>query len=554
METCTLDIVQYYLDIFKNRLSARKPLGTSALLVSACGGGSGGDDAGSQSFPRAYVAPNGNYTPPQAEDPKFEALLTSYTAPYWVAALEMDQWDIHVTPMLEDFGRVIEYTFPDSQPSYDHYEVTSWQPATEQMRAATREILTKFEVILDISFVEGSAPAATNVIAVGRSNQATTSGFSYFPNNFYEIGMDVFISKAYSNPRFTSELITNYDYEVLVHELGHALGLKHPFEEEGSNVTVLSAYEDNTRNTAMSYDDNSVTFNGTLRPLDWMALTKFYGVKSTYNAGDDTYNFSTSGGKFIIDGAGLDTISAADTSLDVTIDLRHGAHSHLGSKSSYITSAKQLTISHGSDIENVETGSGDDRVIATGLDNLITTGAGDDVIFAGGGSDVIRSGTGSDQIDLSEVVQAVDTVAVDASVFALGFDTIYGFVQGAAGDVLDVGGILETGADLFPLVVADAAPVANFSGGVLCVVGDALATSADLVIALGIDGSLSPLFMSDGARSIIVSAASQDTGEDQSVFCAQGFSAGIQISQLALLQGNALDIDQWHASNFGLFA
>ena len=120
--------------------------------------------------------------------------------------------------------------------------------------------------------------------------------------------------------------------------------------------------------------------------------------------------------------------------------------------------------------------------------------------------------------------------------------------------MLDLSGILEAGADLFPLVAAGAAPLANFSGGVLRLVGDALVTSSDLVSALGVGGALSPLSMSDGARSIIVSAASQDTGEDQSVFYAQGSSAGIQISQLALLQGNALDIDQWHAANFGLVA
>jgi hypothetical protein len=148
----------------------------------------------------------------------------------------------------------------------------------------------------------------------------------------------------------------------------------------------------------------------------------------------------------------------------------------------------------------------------------------------------------------------VDTVAVEASLFNLGFDTIYGFAQGAAGDVLDLSGILEIGADLFPLVATGAAPVANFSGGVLRLVGDVLATSTDLVSALGLGGALSPLSMSDGARSIIVSAASQDTGEDQSVFYAQGSSGGIQISQVALLQGNALDIDQWHAANFGLVA
>mgnify|MGYP007022328875 CR=1 FL=1 len=176
-----MDLGQYYLVIFRNRLSARTSIGTSVLLVSGCGGGAGGSGAGSQSFPGSYVAPNANYTQPVTEDPNHEALLTSYTAPYWVAALEMDQRDIHVTPMLEDFERVIEFTFPDTQPAYDHYSETGWQPATEERRAATRETLTKSEQILDVSLSEGTEPVATNVSSVGRSNQATTSALPSQP-------------------------------------------------------------------------------------------------------------------------------------------------------------------------------------------------------------------------------------------------------------------------------------------------------------------------------------------------------------------------------------
>ena len=72
-------------------------------------------------------------------------------------------------------------------------------------------------------------------------------------------------------------------------------------------------------------------------------------------------------------------------------------------KSNYITDANQLTISHGSDIENVVTGSGNDTVIGTHLDNVIETGSGSDVIYAGGGADIIKSGNGADRIDLSSL-------------------------------------------------------------------------------------------------------------------------------------------------------
>ena len=73
------------------------------------------------------------------------------------------------------------------------------EPATDEIKTATRDILSKLQYILDVSFIETSDPKATNVIAVGVSRQTTTAGFSYYPNNFFEIGMG-FIANDYANP------------------------------------------------------------------------------------------------------------------------------------------------------------------------------------------------------------------------------------------------------------------------------------------------------------------------------------------------------------------
>lgn len=553
-----LSVIEYYLNVYRRILAGRNSsiavTGPSAFAVTACGEGSGGSHSQVKGFPTSYMAPESAYVTPTESDPNFEILKPVYIDPYWIASLEMDQWDAHITPMLADFERLIKYSFPDTVPAYDTFDLTGWGVATEEMKIATHEILTKIEEVLDIKISESTDPNATNIISVSTSSQTKTAGFSYFPNNSFEIGMDVFIAKGYESPNFLSKILTNYDYEVLVHELGHALGLKHPFEANGANTATLSAYEDNTRNTAMSYDEDAATFSGTLRPLDWMALTKFYGVKSTYNANDDIYGFSNSGGTFIIDGAGVDTISAYKTSQDVTVDLRPGAHSHLGAKSNYITAPNQLTISHGSDIENVFTDEGDDTVIGTDSDNVIETGSGSDTIFAGGGSDIIKSGTGADKIDLSESVQSRDTVILNATSTSLGIDTIYGFSQGVSSDILDISAILISVSELFPLVVSWSPPTANFGGGILRLVGSGVSKPSDLLGAFQAGGGLETLSIDSGESALIVSAGTQATGEDQYVFAASSIGGEISIMQLAILQGNALDIDQWHVDNFSLIA
>ena len=163
-----LSIIEYYLNAYRRILAGRNSsiavTGPSAFALTACGEGSGVSHSQVKGFPTSYMAPESAYVTPTESDPNFEILKPVYIDPYWIASLEMDQWDAHITPMLTDFERLIKYSFPDTVPAYDTFDLTGWGLATEEMKIATHEILTKIEEVLDIkiSEIKKGSPTITN--------------------------------------------------------------------------------------------------------------------------------------------------------------------------------------------------------------------------------------------------------------------------------------------------------------------------------------------------------------------------------------------------------
>ena len=84
-------------------------------------------------------------------------------------------------------------------------------------------------------------------------------------------------------------------YETLLHELGHALGLKHPFPEgDAMAQIVLPVGEDNTSNTLMSYDSVGGWYS-TYQPYDIAALNWLYGADGLRGA----LGMNGTGGRFL---------------------------------------------------------------------------------------------------------------------------------------------------------------------------------------------------------------------------------------------------------------
>lgn len=522
------------------------------LTLSACGSGqsTGKGEVKVIGFSSGYVPPSSNFDQPSEIDANFKKLQVPLQEGYWISSLEMDNGEIELDHLLERYDDTITFSFPKEVPSYLPVTIKGWAPANESIINASREILKNLEEILNIKIEETEIADGLNNVSISQSIQVLSAGLSYFPNNFYELGSDVFLAKGYSTPIKYENGFTNYDYEVLLHEIGHALGLKHPFETDRNNTSTLNTIEDTTKFTAMSYNENPDTFDGTFRSLDWMTLTKLYGVNPEFHSVDNIYNFDSNNGMFIVDGGGIDTIDASGLPDNIYVDLRCGTHSYKGQKLEHITSPNQLTISHGSYIENVETGSGSDLIIGNDISNSIISGSGRDEIFAGNGTDIIYPGQGADTIDLSEDIQDQDQIVFEVPEEGKSYDTVYGFSQGNAGDVLDLKNFNFSDLVILPIVEALNVPVGYIENCLLRVFGVGISDADILAFNFGQGGIFESLKLSTGTKSILITSNSQDTGETQNIYIVQNSIGYIEAFQIAQLIGNSLDIDNWTLENF----
>ncbi|WP_194938926.1 M10 family metallopeptidase [Pseudomonas pisciculturae] len=303
----------------------------------------------------------------------------------------------------------ITYQFQTAPgPLFSLYKFGGFSEFGDAQKTAARDAMASWADVANLRFTQGStvgsaegnvgfgnfSPKEDGELVIAEATGLPTESTQRFLAQNPRIPRTVLTSDVYfdgHDEANTAPSLTNGRLKSYVHEVGHALGLSHPHDDDGTTTYA----EDSLGYSVMSYRDElytgqDFTKNGSKHyargPMvdDIAAAQKIYGANTNARKGDTTYGFNSNADRedfrlkhssdapvfTIWDSAGVDTMDFSGFHHSQLINMSPGKASSVGGMKGNVFIAKGATI------ENAVGGTGDDVFISNRAQNAMTGNGG----------------------------------------------------------------------------------------------------------------------------------------------------------------------------------